>query len=119
MARKKAGRIREGQQRDMIKELSGNLAARRQWRNVQSFSGNIADGPKDVGAEMGKQERCECHACTQARYRLSFQWQLDQMLERGQRHEQCQSAGSESDPGNGAEPSVELGNHAAEPAGER
>lgn len=22
--------------------------------------------------------RCDCHKCTQARYRMSFQWQLDQ-----------------------------------------
>jgi hypothetical protein len=22
--------------------------------------------------------RCECHECTQARYRMSFEWQLDQ-----------------------------------------
>ena len=27
---------------------------------------------------VSEHERCECHECTQARYRLSFEWQLDQ-----------------------------------------
>lgn len=31
----------------MTSDLAGNLAARRQWRDIQSFSGNVADGPKD------------------------------------------------------------------------
>lgn len=31
----------------MNSEMAGQLAKRRQWRNVQSYSGNIGDGPKD------------------------------------------------------------------------
>jgi hypothetical protein len=31
----------------MNSDLAGQLAKRRQWRNVQSFSGNVAEGPKD------------------------------------------------------------------------
>jgi hypothetical protein len=29
---------------------------------------------------MNQHERCECHDCTQARYRSSLQWQLDASL---------------------------------------
>jgi hypothetical protein len=29
---------------------------------------------------MKNHESCECHECTQARYRTSFQWQLDELL---------------------------------------
>jgi hypothetical protein len=33
---------------------------------------------------LQERRQCECHKCTQVRYRMSFQWQIDQAFMRPQ-----------------------------------
>ena len=43
-------------------------------------------------------ERCECHECTLARYRTSFQWQIDQAMGRGAANVPTEPSGAPLNP---------------------